>query len=91
MNRQLNRLAIVALLLLAALIGGTTYWQAWAAADLQNRFVHRLGNLTLSGYNSDLATASFEKKQKLAKKSNSFLIFRLRKSDFKAVVGQAGS
>ena len=35
MNRQLVRLAIAALLLLAALIGGTTYWQAWAAADLQ--------------------------------------------------------
>ena len=37
------------------------------AADLQNKWVHRLGNLTLSGYNSDLSTASFEKKQKLAK------------------------
>ncbi len=42
------------------------------AADLQDECVHRLGNLTLSGYNSDLATASFEKKQKLAK-DRSFL------------------
>lgn len=40
------------------------------AADLQDRWVHRLGNLTLSGYNSDLATAPFEKKQKLSKDRN---------------------
>ena len=37
------------------------------AADLQDQWVHRLGNLTLSGYNSDLATAPFEKKQTLSK------------------------
>jgi len=42
------------------------------AADLQDEWVHRLGNLTLSGYNSDLATAPFEKKQKLVK-DRSFL------------------
>ena len=42
------------------------------AADLQDEWVHRLGNLTLSGYNSDLATAPFEKKQKLSK-DRSFL------------------
>jgi uncharacterized protein with ParB-like and HNH nuclease domain len=42
------------------------------ASDLQEEWVHRLGNLTLSGYNSDLATAAFEKKQKLAK-DRSFL------------------
>jgi peptidoglycan glycosyltransferase len=35
MNRQLNRLAVVAVLLLTALIVATTYWQAWAAGDLQ--------------------------------------------------------
>ena len=33
---------------------------------LHEKHVHRLGNLTLSGYNSKLATASFEKKQTLA-------------------------
>ena len=37
MNRQLNRLAVVALVLLAALVVGTTYWQTWAAAGLQDR------------------------------------------------------
>ncbi len=42
------------------------------AADLQDEWVHRLGNLTLSGYNSDLATAAFAKKQKLSK-DRSFL------------------
>ncbi len=42
------------------------------AADIQDEWVHRLGNLTLSGYNSDLATASFEKKQRLSR-DRSFL------------------
>jgi uncharacterized protein DUF262/uncharacterized protein DUF1524 len=32
------------------------------AAEVQETFVNRLGNLTLSGYNSDLAASSFEKK-----------------------------
>ncbi|MDX6469941.1 MAG: penicillin-binding protein [Gaiellaceae bacterium] len=35
MNRQLNRLAIVAILLLGALIVATTYWQSWATGSLQ--------------------------------------------------------
>lgn len=43
-----------------------------AAATIQDQWVHRFGNLTLSGYNSDLATVAFEKKQKLAK-DRSFL------------------
>jgi peptidoglycan glycosyltransferase len=34
MNRQISRLAIVALVLLAALIVATTYWQSWAAPSL---------------------------------------------------------
>ncbi len=37
MNRQLNRLAIVAVLLLVALVVATTYWQTWASAGLQDR------------------------------------------------------
>jgi penicillin-binding protein A len=36
-NRQLNRLAVVAIVLLAALVVATTYWQAWAAGDLKAR------------------------------------------------------
>jgi penicillin-binding protein A len=34
MNRQISRLSLFALLLLAALIAATTYWQAWAAPGL---------------------------------------------------------
>jgi Protein of unknown function (DUF1524) len=37
------------------------------AASVQAAQVNRLGNLTLSGYNSDLAASSFDKKQQLAK------------------------
>jgi hypothetical protein len=37
------------------------------AAAIQAASMDRLGNLTLSGYNSDLATSSFEKKQQLSK------------------------
>ena len=37
MNRQLTRLAIVSVLLLVALVVGTTYWQTWAAGGLQAR------------------------------------------------------
>jgi penicillin-binding protein A len=36
-NRQINRLALVAVLLLAALIVATTYWQSWAAGSLAAR------------------------------------------------------
>jgi peptidoglycan glycosyltransferase len=36
-NSQLNRLALVAVLLLAALIVATTYWQSWAAGSLAAR------------------------------------------------------
>ncbi len=37
MNRQITRMAVVGLVLLAALVVGTTYWQAWAASGLANR------------------------------------------------------
>jgi peptidoglycan glycosyltransferase len=33
-NKQISRIAVVALLLLAALIVATTYWQGWAAGSL---------------------------------------------------------
>jgi peptidoglycan glycosyltransferase len=36
-NRQLNRLALVAVVLLTALVVATTYWQTWASAGLQDR------------------------------------------------------
>ena len=37
MNRQITRLAVVALVLLAALVVATTYWQTWALAGLAAR------------------------------------------------------
>ena len=37
MNRQLVRLALVAVVLLVALVVATTYWQAWAAGGLAAR------------------------------------------------------
>jgi penicillin-binding protein A len=37
MNRQITRVAVVALVLLASLILATTYWQAYAAPDLADR------------------------------------------------------
>jgi penicillin-binding protein A len=36
-NKQITRVAVVALVLLAALIVATTYWQAYAAPDLADR------------------------------------------------------
>jgi peptidoglycan glycosyltransferase len=35
MNRQISRIALVALLLLSSLIVATTYWQTWAPASLR--------------------------------------------------------
>ena len=37
MNRQINHLAVVALVLLVACIVGTTYWQTWAVGGLAAR------------------------------------------------------
>ena len=37
MNRQLNRLALLAVALLAVLVAATTYWQTWAAGGLEAR------------------------------------------------------
>jgi peptidoglycan glycosyltransferase len=36
-NRQITRMAVVGVVLLAALVVGTTYWQAWAASGLADR------------------------------------------------------
>jgi penicillin-binding protein A len=36
-NTQLRHLAVVAALLIAVLIGATTYWQSWAGGELANR------------------------------------------------------
>jgi peptidoglycan glycosyltransferase len=50
-NRQLNRLAVVATVLLGALVVATTYWQAWAAGDLkakQDNAIQRVVQFTIA-------------------------------------------
>ena len=50
MNRQVSRLAVVALILIAALIVGTTYWQTWASASLadkQDNEIQRVAQFTI--------------------------------------------
>ncbi len=66
MNRQLNRLALVAIALLVVLVVATTYWQTWASAGLQDRqdnaiqrvvqFTVARGLITTAGGKKVLAT-----------------------------------
>src|SRR6184192_4854493 len=37
MNKQITRLAVASITMIAALIVATTYWQTWAAAGLADR------------------------------------------------------
>jgi penicillin-binding protein A len=49
-NRQITRLAVVSMALLASLIVGTTYWQAWAApglADRQDNAIQRVAEFQI--------------------------------------------
>jgi penicillin-binding protein A len=49
-NRQITRVAVVSMALLAALIVGTTYWQAWAApglADRQDNSIQRVADFQI--------------------------------------------
>jgi peptidoglycan glycosyltransferase len=45
MNRQLRHISVVALVLLAALLVSTTYWQTWAKADLAARKDNSVTNI----------------------------------------------
>ena len=50
MNARISRVAVFGLLLLVALIIGTTYWQTWAAAglnDRQDNAIQRVHNFTI--------------------------------------------
>ena len=50
MNKQIVRLSIVALVLLAALVVATTYWQTWAVAglaDRQDNAIQRVAQFTV--------------------------------------------
>jgi peptidoglycan glycosyltransferase len=49
-NRQITRVAVMSMALLAALIIGTTYWQAWAApglADRQDNSIQRVAEFQI--------------------------------------------
>jgi penicillin-binding protein A len=49
-NRQITRVAVVGMVLLASLIVGTTYWQAWASsglADRQDNSIQRVAEFTV--------------------------------------------
>src|SRR5438067_11908238 len=45
MNKQLRHISVVALILLAALLVSTTYWQTWAQADLAARKDNSVTNI----------------------------------------------
>ena len=50
MNKQINRVAVAALVLLASLIVATTYWQSWAApglADRQDNAIQRVAQFEI--------------------------------------------
>ena len=50
MNKQILRLSGVAMVLLAALIAATTYWQTWARADLaakQDNAIQRVAQFSI--------------------------------------------
>ncbi len=50
MNKQISKLAVAALALIAALIVATTYWQAWASAglaDRQDNEIQRVAQFTI--------------------------------------------
>src|SRR3982751_4356285 len=63
MNKQISRVAIVALVMLAALIVATTYWQAWEAPSLaakQDNAIQRVAQFRIKRgliYASDGKTA----------------------------------
>jgi peptidoglycan glycosyltransferase len=44
-NKQLRHICVFALVLLAVLIGATTYWQTWARADLADRKDNSVSNI----------------------------------------------
>jgi peptidoglycan glycosyltransferase len=72
MNRQISRIALVALLLLASLIVATTYWQTWAPGSLaakQDNAIQRVAQFRIDRgkiYASDGKTVLAENVKKKA-------------------------
>ena len=80
MNHQISRLALVALVLLAALVVATTYWQAWAAGSLaakQDNAIQRVAQFRIKRgliYASDGKTVLA--KNRVVKRGGDTLYFR---------------
>lgn len=49
------------------------------AAEIHDRYLHCIGNLTLTGYNSELSNSSFEEKKETYEKSNIYLNKKIAK------------
>jgi peptidoglycan glycosyltransferase len=80
MNKQISQLAVVSLLLLAALVVATTYWQSWAApglAEKQDNQIQRVAQFRIRRgliYASDGKTLFAA--NRASKKSGQTLYFR---------------
>jgi len=77
-NRQLNRLALVAVLLLAVLVVATTYWQTWATGGLQDRqdnAIQRVEQFTVARGSIEAGQAVFAANTK-KKRGGQTLYFR---------------
>lgn len=46
------------------------------AKEIQNLYVHKIGNLTLTGYNSNLSNLSFDKKKDRKDRSNNYIGYK---------------
>ena len=90
MNEQIRRLALVALLLLIALVVGTTYWQAWAVDSLaakQDNAIARVAQFTIRRgliYASDGTLLAANRAQKV--KGKTFYFRRYPQGDLAANV-----
>ncbi len=79
MNRQITRLAVVALVLLTALVVATTYWQTWAVAGLEDRqdnAIQRVAQFTIRRGLIYAADGTFLAGRRAAKVGGRTLYFR---------------
>lgn len=51
------------------------------AVEIHEKYVHNIGNLTLTGYNSEMSNETFEEKKKIYEESNIYISKELAKLD----------